>query len=99
MNEFKPPGFYESLYRKPVQNKDSYGNDSVTIKNESPTRIDQHTDELIYLGWGILGEIESEPKWKIKKVEYENGVWTQKYADGNMLYDNIWSNRIDLNYK
>ena len=40
MNKFKPPGFDNSLYRKAVQNKDSYGNDTVIVQKESPTRID-----------------------------------------------------------
>jgi hypothetical protein len=97
--QFTPVGYDTTLYRKSVQNKDSYGNDKTIFKNDSPTRIDDTDESNIYLGWAQYGTSENEPLWKIKKIENNSGVWAQKYADGNEFYDNVWANRINLNYK
>lgn len=98
-NKFKPAGFDISLYRRPVHNKDSYGNDKTISKNDAPTRIDDTDENNIYLGWAQYGTGENEPYWRIKKIENNGGVWAQKYADGDELYDNVWNNRLNLNYK
>lgn len=99
MNDFRPPNYYESLYRKPVQNKDSYGNDVITYKEESPNRIDVVNDNLIYIGWSEYGMDENTNNWKIKKIELIGNVWSFTYADGNTLFDNNWTNRNILTYK
>ena len=47
-NNFKPAGFDSSLYRIPVNNKDSYGNDKIILKYNSPTRIDESDENNMY---------------------------------------------------
>jgi hypothetical protein len=97
--KFIPAGFDTTLYRKAVQNKDSYGNDKIIVKNDSPTRFDIIDENNVYLGWAEYGIDESEPLWKIKNIKNNGGIWSSKFGDGNELYDNVWNNRTILNYK
>lgn len=97
--KFTPAGFDNTLYRKAVQNKDSYGNDKIIVKRDVPTRIDIVDENNVYLGWAEYGADESKPVWRIKNIKNNNGIWSEKYADGDELYDNVWNNRSILNYK
>ena len=46
---------------------------------------------------------KSAAVWCIKRIVITNGDGVQtieeKFADGNMQYDNIWNNRASLTYK
>ncbi|MFW6272881.1 MAG: hypothetical protein ACOC2U_03780 [bacterium] len=97
-NKFIPAGFDASLYRKAVQNKDSYGNDTTIVQKESPTRVDTVDENNVYVGWAEFGANEDSPVWKIKKIENNSEIYSEKYADGNKLYDNVWSDRKNLKY-
>lgn len=71
---------------------------SQTVKIEEATLIDEVNADLVYVGYGNLGEDTSLPKFKIKRIRKTGNVTRVQYADGNLLYDNIWDNRGSLNY-
>jgi len=57
-------------------------------------------DNPLYEGWAIRpGADMSETVWKIKRYTWEIVLGTEyvmteeAYADGNLLYDNIWNDR------
>jgi hypothetical protein len=62
-------------------------------------------DNPLYEGWAVRkGATTTSAIWKIKKYIWvigsggENIMIQEQWADGNELYDNIWDNRILLNY-
>lgn len=93
-----PFGLNQSIQRYSHEGTTSEGREVTIIKDESPTRIDEVSDILIYIGWAKLGSDINLPVWKIKRIFKNNTVWQQEYADGNEFFDNIWSNRSALNY-
>lgn len=66
-------------------------------KNYVPI-IDEASATVTYIGYAIPGSLESDPVWKIIKLE-ESGTVTKTYlADGDSNFDNIWSLRASLTY-
>lgn len=66
-----------------------------------PTRIDEVTSTLTYIGWvkDYTHPVdETQPQWRIKKIEQMGTVWFMEYADGNGAYDNVWADRALLQY-
>ena len=67
---------------------------------EIPTKIDEVSDSLVYVGYVLtLGASSAASIWKIKRIQKTGTVWEIMYADGDDLYDNVWSNRASLVYK
>lgn len=51
-----------------------------------------------YKGWSEDKDT-ANPTWKILKgVESPPGIFTETFADGDLLYNNIWDNRLGLIY-
>ncbi len=57
-------------------------------------RIDEVSDDLIYVGEALPGSSESSSVWRIKKIT-STGVL---FADGNTNFDNRWDQRASLSY-
>jgi hypothetical protein len=55
---------------------------------------------MAYLGWARPGADESKAVWKIAIQEFdaEGRMIARKYADGDLHFDNVWTNRAALNY-
>lgn len=51
---------------------------------------------IMYLGEGKFGALDSEPKWKIKKIETSGLIIKITYASES--FDQIWDNRMGLIY-
>lgn len=57
-----------------------------------------------YFGDAPKGFATSDAKWRIFKIEYDNGYnvagdpWVIKWADGDDLPDNVWDNVATLSY-
>lgn len=60
--------------------------------------LDEVSDTLTYVGYAALGTDEGAPRWKIIRIQKIGTVTKAEYADGNMVYDNIWTNRASLTY-
>lgn len=82
----------------PHEGTNADGRTVFITKEESPTRIDEVSELLFYIGWAKQGTLDDEAKWKIKRIYKIDTVWYMEYADGNEFYDNIWDNRSTLTY-
>ena len=81
-----------------TEGHDAYGRESQIVKDESPTRVDEVSDTLFYLGWAKSTVNEDEPIWKIRRIQLVGSVWELKYANGNQYYRSIWDDRAILTY-
>jgi hypothetical protein len=60
-------------------------------------RVDDTTDPLYtYLGFATPGSAEGSAVWQVRRVVNASG--TILFADGDALYNNIWTNRVALSY-
>ena len=55
---------------------------------------------LEYIGKADSGTATSIASWQIKQLTWSvDGTLTKiEYADNNQIFDNIWDNRVSLNY-
>jgi hypothetical protein len=55
----------------------------------------QDTGTYIYIGYAIPGSLEADNVWRICRYDTSgNRLW----ADGDALYNNVWSDRATLSY-
>ena len=63
--------------------------------------IDTSSPTTQYRGWckaGLVASIGSAV-WRIQRAALSGGAPTQiDWADGNLLFDNVWNNRASLSY-
>lgn len=90
--------FQPTVTRYPHQSNTVEGRETVITVIEEPTRIDEVSSTLTYLGFADLGSVDGDAVWKIKRLEQSGNVTTITFADGNRLHDNVWSDRASLNY-
>ena len=64
----------------------------------TPQRVDESNPMEIYYGYAAAGAITTDPVWAIEKVTKRGNVTSSSWADGNENYDNVWDNRLTLNY-
>lgn len=65
----------------------------------NPLKIDEVSTNLVFIGYALnTGSDITLPIWKIRKFEKTGSVWEMTWADGDELYDNIWTNRNFLIY-
>jgi hypothetical protein len=67
------------------------------------SRIDQvdpdATPEIIYRGRALPGTLESVAAWRIERITIAaDGDVETLFADGDDLFNNIWTNRASLSY-
>lgn len=62
-------------------------------------KVDQDGDSY-YIGWASPGTNTSIDGWKIQKIVMgpTDVEVTKLWADGNDRFDNVWDNRLSLNY-
>ncbi len=63
-----------------------------------PQRIDESNPNEIYNGYAAAGAAASAPVWAIQKVSRRGNVTLYSWADGNENFDNVWDDRLTLNY-
>ena len=97
-NVVRPIGIDIDPFRSPTEGNTAEGRPSQIVKDEFPTRIDEVSNTLFYIGWAILGEEEDQPFWKIRRIQQVGSVWEQKYAFGNQFYRSKWTDRASLPY-
>lgn len=74
-------------------------NDSIATESvEQSTRVDEASSTVTYFGFAAVGSSEASSVWKIKRLSVSGSVTKLEYADGNINYDNNWSNRASLSY-
>ncbi|RYZ30755.1 MAG: hypothetical protein EOO10_01685 [Chitinophagaceae bacterium] len=70
----------------------------VSVIKLEPIFVDESNPNAIYKGWATVVGIGSEPIWAIQKISQVDDLITHEWADGNRFYDNIWDNRLQLQY-
>ena len=87
---------------------------TLIAKSGSPTGGSQQVDQakysvrqafdgsnrLEYLGFAKVGSAEGDAVWQIREFTYDgSGNNTEiNYADGDALFDNVWTDRASLSY-
>jgi len=79
--------------QQPVVNTDVLNVNSYPEPKYS-MRIDEVSEDLIYIGEALPGSSESSSVWRIKQIT-PTGVL---FADGNTNFDNRWDQRASLSY-
>lgn len=97
-NKFRPIGVDET-FLSDNEGTDAQGRQSQVTRAEYPTRIDEVNSDLKYIGWAELGASEDSQRWKIRKIQRNGTVWSQKYAGGEEVYRYRWSDRSILSYE
>lgn len=62
----------------------------MVVKSDNP--------EIFYVGYAQPGSSEASAVWRIKRLDMSTIEIDVRWADGNTLYDNVWSLREDLSY-
>jgi hypothetical protein len=56
-------------------------------------------NDVEYAGYAPPGSANDSAIWRITKFYYDGSLMSgQRYADGNLNYDNVWINRDALSY-
>lgn len=72
---------------------------AVSNNNQSKlTKLDSVDTDLRYFGIADFGSSTSDAVWQIFRIDEGVTPTVQTYADGNILYDNIWDDRESLSY-
>ncbi len=64
----------------------------------NPQRIDESNPSDIYNGYATAGAVTGDPAWAIERVSRRGDVISYTWADGNENFDNVWDDRLTLNY-
>lgn len=65
---------------------------------QSGLRLDEASATVTYVGESAPGVSESAAFWRIKRLTTTGSILDIKWADGNELYDNVWTDRASLSY-
>lgn len=97
-SKLRPIGTNTAPIKFDTEGTDANGREIVLARPEVPTRIDEVSDTLFYLGWAELSTPTSEPLWKIRRIQKVGTVWEQKYVNGDEFYRYVWDDRASLVY-
>lgn len=74
---------------------------SVSLEQRSDSlyslRLDEASPTVMYVGEASPAAQTSNAVWRIKRITSTSGLVIE-WADGNAHFDNVWDNRISLNY-
>jgi hypothetical protein len=64
-------------------------------------RIDESNPLVTYVGYAAAGSQPNQAVWSIQRTTRfaTNDIVIVEWADGNELFDNIWDQRLELNYQ
>ena len=72
--------------------------DVVEILYVEPLMIDESEPHTIYKGYALPGTTPNQSLWAIMRSTIFQEITTNKWANGNKDFVNIWDNRTTLNY-
>lgn len=61
-------------------------------------KIDEVSASVSYLGKASIGSADGAAVWQIQKLETIGTVLTIAWADGDVLFNNIWNDRASISY-
>ncbi len=97
-NSVRPIGTNTHPIKFDTEGTDANGRIIVLSRPEIPTRIDEVSDTLFYLGWAELATDEGDLLWKIRRIQQVGSIWEQKYVNGEEFYRHAWDDRASLVY-
>lgn len=62
------------------------------------TYVDESVANTTYIGQSQPGTSEDDALWRIRRCTVADSITKIDFADGDDLFDNIWSDRAGLNY-
>lgn len=63
------------------------------------TRLDVVSSTVMYVGKAAIGASESDPVWKIQKIEMDAGGGLKTlHVDGKSINNSTWANRATYTY-
>lgn len=69
------------------------------IASRYTTALDYSGDNLIYLGLAAPGSDKAAKKWQIRKFTYSGtNVTDIQYANGSLIFNQVWDDRAGLSY-
>lgn len=63
-----------------------------------PIFVDESNPNVIYKGWSSNIDDPAASLWAIQKISRVGDVVIYEWADGNQFYDNVWNDRLQLQY-
>jgi len=60
--------------------------------------VDEADSSTTYVGKASPGTSTVAASWQISKISVSGTVTTIAFADGNLLFDNVWGDRVTLTY-
>lgn len=79
----------------------AFNPDVEALRFKSPSLavlIDEVDSSTTYVGKAEPGTATTSPSWQISKISVSGTVTAVEWADGDRLFDNIWSLRTSLTY-
>ena len=61
-------------------------------------RSDDAGGGVVYFGFAGVGSSEDAAVWKIRRETTVSSDVTVEYADGDLNFDNVWTDRASLSY-
>lgn len=61
-------------------------------------RIDFVGSDIIYKGEAVPGTTDTQPLWRIKRIEFVGEDVKETWAGGTALFLNVWSDRTMYDY-
>lgn len=68
------------------------------VLDENPLRVEEVDANNTYIGYAVPGTLDSEPKWKLKKVSIVGIITYLGYAEATQDFNKIWDNRATYTY-
>jgi hypothetical protein len=61
-------------------------------------RLDEVNDNLFYVGKAAVGTLDSDSAWQIARFTTTGVVLKGEYANGSTAFDQVWNDRLTINY-
>lgn len=63
-----------------------------------PFLVDEVSDTEYYIGTSRNFSEQTQPKWRIQRIQKRGTVWYFEYPDGDQAFKFQWSNRFGYTY-
>ena len=60
--------------------------------------MDEADANTTYIGKATIGSATNQPLWQIQRASKSGNITTITFADGDDKFDNVWDDRVSLNY-
>ena len=69
------------------------------LTKREPSIIDESNPNVTYKGWHRINGVDNVPEWAIQRITKTNGVTRYEWAFGSQVQSNIWTDRLNYNYR